>query len=449
MSVQHQLLAGAASRDISPTESAFLFGYPFVKRYSTGVHDPLLASALYLTDGKTPAMFIGCDIVFVTRQITKNVRAAIARQTGMPAENILLSATHTHSGPKVGDYLSNEADPVVPRCDPKYVSFMEQRIIEAGVAAYRAAQPARIGLSVADATGVGTNRHDPKGPADLRVPVMLVKTADGQRTLAAMLICNMHPTVLHEDSTLVSGDFPGMARQYLQQDRLFGKDCVIVYHTGPSGDQSPRHVTRGNTFAEAERLGQVVGKAVEKVVGTIKYRSDLPISVRHTAVDLPVRSFPSIEQAEKELEQIKNRLETLRKNGSPRTEVRTAECDWFGAEETLTLARAADDGRLAEAANTALPAEIQLIRIGPWTFVAWPGEVFIDFALQIMRKHPNTFVLTLANGELQGYLVTQEAVDQRFYEAGNATFKSPQSPMRLVEATEELLALAASSSAAR
>src|SRR5687767_14570416 len=46
-----QLQAGAAAVDVSPTKSMFLYGYPHVKRYSSGVHDPLLASALFLSDG--------------------------------------------------------------------------------------------------------------------------------------------------------------------------------------------------------------------------------------------------------------------------------------------------------------------------------------------------------------------------------------------------------------
>jgi hypothetical protein len=433
-----KLNAGAASADISPKGSVFLFGYPFVKRYSTGIHDPLLATALYLDDGETRVLFIATDAIFVTKAITQNVRSAISKQTGVPAANILLSASHTHSGPKVGDYLSNEADPIIPKCDPKYVELLERGAIDAGLRAVNSAQPAIIGMGVADATGVGTNRHDPAGPADLRVPVVLVKTEDGKKNIAAMIVCNMHPTVLHENSTLVSGDFPAMARHYLQE-RVLGKDCVIVYHTGPSGNQSPRHVTTANTFAEAKRLGHVVGKAVEKVVRGLECASGASIKVEQAQIDLPLRNLPSVVDAEKTLKAMKNRLETLKKSGAARTDIRTAECDWFGAEETHTLARAAADGRLVEAVKSTMPAEIQIIRIGSWTFIAWPGEVFIEFALSITQDRPQTFLITLANGELQGYLVTQEAIDKNVYEAGNATFKSPDSPRMLVDATVKLL----------
>ena len=89
-----------------------------------------------------------------------------------------------------------------------------------------------------------------------------------------MLVCSMHPTVLHEDSTLVSGDFFGMARLYLQQHAL-DEDCPVLRHMGPSGNQSPRHVTKANTFEEAQRLGDILGKAVEAVIPQIQYQADL------------------------------------------------------------------------------------------------------------------------------------------------------------------------------
>ncbi|HKI69554.1 MAG TPA: sialidase family protein [Verrucomicrobiae bacterium] len=54
---------------------------------------------------------------------------------------------------------------------------------------------------------------------------------------------------------------------------------------------------------------------------------------------------------------------------------------------------------------------------------------------------PETFVITLANGELQGYLVTKEAVEGRYHEAGNALFASPGSGERLLQATRQLLDL--------
>lgn len=104
------------------------------------------------------------------------------------------------------------------------------------------------------------------------------------------------------------------------------------------------------------------------------------------------------------------------------------------------LAEAAESGRLAAAAAAVLPAEVHLIRVGPWALVGWPGETFVQFSLTVKQHRPDTFVISLAGGELQGYLVTAEAAAAGGYEASNAIFQSPQSGDLLVTETLRLLA---------
>ena len=96
-------------------------------------------------------------------------------------------------------------------------------------------------------------------------------------------------------------------------------------------------------------------------------------------------------------------------------------------------------GELSNAAGKCLPAEIQLIRVASTWFVAWPGEVFVAFAQRIHKEFPRAWIITLANGELQGYLTTSEAVEKHWYEASNAIFASPASGDILVETTSDLL----------
>ena len=295
------LQAGSAQVDITPKDSQFLYGYPHVERYSTGIHDKLWASSLYLSDGKTEVIFIANDIIWVSKDDTAKARKAISDKTGIKPENIMITATHTHSGPHTVDYVSNQADPAVPKADQNYVDLMKDGIIQAGIEAYQNAQPAKLGLEIADDTGVGTNRRDPNGPADHNVPVLLVKNAETDANIACMLVCSMHPTVMHEDSTLVSGDFPGMSRLDLQKNVL-GEDCPVLHHTGPAGNQSPRHVTKANTFEEAERLGVVLGKAVEKVIGQIEFKNDLELSTKVGLIEeLPKKVFPDVKDAEENL----------------------------------------------------------------------------------------------------------------------------------------------------
>ena len=438
------LLAGAATVDITPLDSQFLFGYPHVRRYSTGMHDPLLASAMYLSNGTTQVVLVSCDVIFVGKHSAQRARTRIESEMGVLNGNILVAATHTHSGPITVDMTSNESDSVVPKADTGYVRRLEDGIVAAAVNAVRSARPAEVGVAIADGSCVGTNRHDPRGLTDPQVPALVVRDARDDRFIAVMTVCNMHPTVLHEDSTLVSADFPWATRQYLHQ-RVVGKGCPILYFTGPAGDQSPRHLTRTNTFDEAQRLGELLGQSIAGAITKAKCRSDIRLSCEQAFVDLPLRVFPAVPEAEHQFVEAARRLESLRASGSRRAEVRTAECDWFGAEESLALARAAADGRLQAVAATVLPAEIMVIHVGEWTFVGWPCECYIEFAMAVKKRCANTFVISLVNGELQGYLVTEEAVRQRCYEALNALFASPESGDILVAKTLELLGVQESS----
>jgi len=431
------LTAGAAAAEITPESSQFLQGYPHVERYSEGVHDPLLSSALYLSNGRTSVLFVANDIVFVPKAVVKRVRERIAAAIPVPAVNVMVTATHTHSGPIMLRGLFATDDPAVPNPDPEYIQFMEDRIVSSAREAYGNAEPAELGLAVADGTGVGSNRREPSGPSDPQVPVLMVRSVDGRRHLACMIVCSMHPTVLHEDSRLVSADFPGMTRVFLQHNHV-GKDCPVLHHTGPAGNQSPRHVTRSNTFPEAERLGGILGKAVAKVMPAIEYRTSVSLNAVQVAFDPPVKKFTSVAQAKTKLARAINRLKHLQTGGAPSQEVRTAECDWFGAEEGVTLARSAVDGRLENAVASFTPLEIQVIRVGPWRFAGWQGEVFVEYALQEKERSRNTFVISLANGESQGYIVTPEAAKEGGYEASNGLL-SYETGQILVDKTLETL----------
>ena len=349
------------------------------------------------------------------------MRKAVSEMTHVPAGHIMIGATHTHSGPVTVDSAVSANDPVVPPADPEYVCYLEQQIIRSAVEAVRNAVPAKIGLTVADGTGIGTNRHISNGPADLDIPVLAVKNLKDE-WIACMMVCSMHPTVLHEDSTLYSGDFPAYARDILQK-KVFGCECPVLHFTGAAGNQSPRHVTKGNTFGEAARIGGIVAGAVKKKFDAgIEFDVSPQITCRRMLADLPRRAFPGVECAASKRDRALERFQSLKKAHGSAQEIRTAEVNWFGAEKLLFLSKQAMKGALEDAYRTSLPAEIQMIRIGAWTFVSWPGEVFVEYALELKSKYADTYLVTLTNGELKGYIVTEEAVKGNFYEASNSLF---------------------------
>jgi len=418
------LKAGAAKQDITPDRSLFMFGYPHVERYSKGTHDPLYASALVLDNSQTQLVFCSVDIIAITKDIAQKARSIVNQECGIPEENIMISATHTHSGPGTVDMLSNRNDKIVPPADKEYIELLIQKTSAVIIQAHKNKTECELALTTADGKDVGGNRREKGGPADPEVPLIILRKRQDKQIYALLSVYCMHPTVLHEDSELYSSDFPGYTREYLQNK--IGNDLIYLYHTGPEGNQSPRHYVNSATFEEAKRLGYILGERIFNKISGIKdddYRSWIELQTVSEEIDLSLKEFPNPEEADIKLQQAIERLEQLRRDKAPKAEIRTAECDWFGAEETATLSRYYANDQVNEILKTILPAEIQVFKIGENFFVNIPGEFFVEYSLEIKKKlQGKVFVICLANGELQGYIVTQEAFNEGGYEASNSLF---------------------------
>jgi len=433
------LQAACAIRDISPRKPMFLLGYPHVQRISTGIHDPLSATALCLRAGDDGLIMIAVDILFIDPFTAGELREAIATHTGIPSHAILISCTHTHSAPTTIDMLSFQADPVVPPPDPEYMRQFKQGILDAAVEAAERLENAELAFAAASVAGVGGNRLSPNGTCDPQAGLMMIRRRDDKTPIGLSLTYAMHPTVLHEDSTLVSADFPGFARQYL--NARLGDGMAVLYHTGPAGDQSPRNHVRAQTFIEAQRLGEILGQTVLVAIQALKdtdYHHTLPLKSLVTQVDLPRRRLPPVAEAEANLRRCQEIFERLQVEEAGHGPIRTAECAVFGAEEAVSLSRCQDSGKLDHVLGRYLPAEIQALRIGEHCYVGLPGEVFVEYSLDIKRRAPcRTTVISLANGELQGYVVTPEAAAQGTYEANNSLF-DPRAGQVLADAAIRL-----------
>lgn len=433
------LKAGVGIRDITPRKPMFLAGYPHVPRISTGIHDPLYASALYMENGSNAIMCIAVDILFISHDIARSCRSVLSRMIGVPSENILISATHTHSGPLTLDMLAWRDDPVVMPMDPEYVEYLSKGIIDAGIAAHTSSVPAQAAVTRTKAMGVGGNRLSPDGITDPEVGILFVKRKSDDRALALDMVYSMHPTVMHEDSTLISSDFPGYTRQHLEE-HLPG--IKVLYHTGPCGNQSPRYHISGQTFAEADRLGRKLGEAVLAAVTSLDdsdFSDELWLSGAHAFVELPGRTFPSVAEAEAALKQAVEQYRRLKDEEAAHGPLRTAECAVFGAEEVAILAQAQANGEVADVRKNYLPVEVQVLRVGDAFFVGLPGELFVEYGLAIKQRAPGrAFVISLSNGELQGYIVTPEADAAGGYEAA-LNFFTPEAGSIMADAALDLM----------
>ena len=418
------LLAGVAKIEITPPYGVQLSGYPHVRRLSTGTHDPLMAAALVLNRDGVIQVQVALDLLFLDPPTAREIRRRAAAAAGTDEKHVFVGCTHTHSGPVTAPIFGWAGDVAAPAPDPAYLELVKDRVVKnVGVAASRQ-RPAMTAWTTARVSGVGCNRHSPDGVTDPEAGILAVRDAATGDMIAVVTIYGMHPTVLHEDSTLVSADFPFFARCVLRE--RFGAGMVVLYFNGPCGNQSPRYHVRRQTFAEAERLGRHLGLFIADAIAALDekaFSADRTLGGILRSFQPVRRALPSLAAAEQTLTDYRNDYARLQEAGAARAVVRTAECAVFGAEGAVNLARAAASGAIDRMLADYAPFEVQGLRVGDSCLIGLPGELFTEYGLEIKKTEPGrVFVVAFANGDLQGYITTPAAAAAGGYEAAGAVF---------------------------
>lgn len=216
------LRAGAAKVDITPAAEALPQPY-------TGIHDRLYARAIVVDDGSTRAALVTVDAGGIPTELWQTVSARVAQELDIPATQLLLTATHTHSAPR--------------QQAPDYAD----RIVQAVAEAANALQPAQIawgtGLAyininrtmVDPQTGRWREGPNYEGPSDKTVAVVNFATPDGA-PIAVYYNYAVHGVIAGQLDE-VSGDIPGAASRYIEDS--LGGEAVAVWSLGAAGDQNP------------------------------------------------------------------------------------------------------------------------------------------------------------------------------------------------------------------
>ena len=218
------------------------FGNTF-ERISNGYLDPVCVTALVFQDvDGNSAILLSVDLTEVEDTMTANVRKAVQEATGVPAENIMLAATHDHSAP-------NYANPAV-------VSLISESAVEASKEAMADMGVAEIYVGHAKTEGLTFVRHyvqdsgtyfgDNFGSASAGKIVSHTTEADRDAPLIRfvregkkdIIVMNFqsHPTTTSGPTrTNISADFIGACRMEMEK-RL---DCHFMYFTGAAGNLNP------------------------------------------------------------------------------------------------------------------------------------------------------------------------------------------------------------------
>ncbi len=414
---------GFADWDISPDIGMERPG-GYSKGYHTKFHDACKARAVVFESGGKSAALVGLDALFIDERHVAEARRRITGLTGIPADSILIGASHSHSSGPTGMVIPGDFDHTSElvqdlayeqssAADPVYIA----RMIDGIVAAVSRAWETRSELGLAFGSGseenVSFNRRwkmknglanthprygnpdmiEPAGPIDPEVGVIGAYDESGNlKGCVVNFAC--HATASPQG---ISANWPWAMEKVIRS--TFGEDVVVVFLNGNSGDvtqvDNASPTRRPGGEADALRVGGSVGAEVVKVLYNIPEAArttEATVDRRQTVLKIP-RRMPSPERLKQSQELVKEKP----------TEAAAIQ-EWVWAKEIVIL------DALAENEPTR-SVEVQTIQIGPAVFISNPAEYFCEFGLQqkAESKFPFTWPVSLANGCV-GYVPTTEAM---------------------------------------
>ena len=431
-----QFQVGLAEIDITPPVGYRMDGY-FYERLNTGQRDPLKAKAVVFQQGATRAALVICDLLGMPRSMSSEVRALAAKQTGIPAANIAITATHTHTGPLfAGERARVFSEQAAAKfgTDPlaavKYPEALRDKLVEVIVSANARVSPAAMEFVRTEEDRLSFNRRfhlrdgsvrfnpgvlNPEivraaGPIDPDLPFLLF-TRD-KKPVGSLSVFAMHLDTV--GGTEYSADYPGHLAAELRRE--FGEDFISVFGTGTCGDINHIDVS-GRRRYNARLIGQQLG------IDILSARSRVPLdrpalSVSSAQLSLPLRSVSAEQAASAKANMVK---------------VGTNDLPFLTQVETVTTLDLVRRG-------STLDTEVQVFRLHPdVAIVLLPGEVFADLGLAIKRRSPfkHTLVIELSNDN-PAYIPTEKGFKEGSYETVNSRI-APGGGERLVEAAIHLL----------
>lgn len=414
--------SGTATIDITPPAGYRMSGY-FHERLSEGTKDPLLAKAIVFSQGDVVAALICCDIIGIDPQVSRESRQLIAEQSGIPVENVSITATHSHTGPLYWGALRDQFHKTaVARegSDPQeafdYPAFLVKQLAAVAVAAKAQLQEVDISAGFGHESRVAFNRrflmkdgyaktwiglNHPEvvgvaGPIDPEIGLIRFDAVSSGKPSA--VISNY---ALHLDTVggqLYSADYPFYVQQAITH--AYGEGVTSLFGIGACGDIN--HVdTEATERNSTEAIGAMLAESILEALPELKATATPSLAVRRTVFQVPIQQYSADEVAAAKEEMAK----FGEKGAGPADPVLTYKIVALQAYE-----------------GAALTMEIQAFRLSEdVAIVTLPGEVFVEFALQIKAASPfaTTLVIELAN-DAPGYIPTRKAFVEGGYETVNS-----------------------------
>ena len=420
--------AGVAKVCITPEKPMWMSGYAGRTKPAEGTLHDLWAKALVLEDPNGQrCVLVTLDLVGIERSLSQEVCAELGRRYRLPRSAILLSVSHTHTGPVVGSNLNAMyfLDAEQQKLVADYARTLQRKMVRVVGEASNGLAPATLawGSGVAHFAVNRRNNKEAdvpklraagklKGPVDHQVPVLSVRDAKGDlKAIVFGYAC--HATVL--PFLKWSGDYPGFAQIELEK---MHPGAVALFWAGCGGDQNP---LPRRSVELAEKYGKELAAAVEAVLQQRMKSIGATLSHVYTEIDLPFADLPTREQLVKD-SMAKNRYVAVRAK--------------------MLLEQLAAKGSL----RGTYPYPVQAWQLGDGpTLLALGGEVVVDYALRLKKElgEDRTWVAGYAN-DVMAYIPSLRVLKEGGYEGGGAmvyyglpTVWSPHVEERIVKAAHE------------
>lgn len=384
--VESNLRAGVAKVEITPPADTPVVGHV---RPVSGVRDPLRAGVILLANEQTRAAVVTLDLISAPQEMVNAMRDIISQKTETPRENILVAASHNHSGPGWSAESSWSRDVVARIGDAAAVAAGEMRPVSIGYG------EDRIDFNINRRkviNGRAIVRLDPDGPCDHRVKIL--RFDDGRTLEPACILMHAvcHPCVFTWGDKLtppfpnglpkISADFPGEAQTFVEG--VYGAATKVMFLQGCAGDIRPNLPGvpyRCGDEADIKWTGRSLGCAVVRAADRSVVREELarrkkiyPLKCATSVIKLPGKKKP-------------------------------------------------------------LTCEMQALRVGDYLLLTIPGEPMVEYGFQIEKAIADRaipIVIGYANGHL-GYICTADAYKSGGYEPNMSPLLPEAEPLIVEE----------------
>jgi neutral ceramidase len=439
------LLAGVAETEITPPATYRRLGGYFKERFYEEVKDPLYARALALAQGSFKSILLSSDLCGVPGALARPVREELSRRSGIPAERITVTASHTHTGP----YLYNgmgAPEILGAGAETEYSMRLKALLVEVGLKALEDLRAADLRTgSPTQWPAVSRNRRNlfkdgqvrsigpvtrdlpdhqasnivaNVGPIDPELGLLVVGDPGSEKPRACLSVFALHCNTVGNTrvgENAISADFPGAMMRALRKE--YGPAFIAMFGAGTCGDLNyvDPHV---QALRSHEEIGALLAATAVKAMPQLRRLEAPSLALQRSVLECPLRKC------------------TVEEVAKSRKDIADASVPFYAKVQAHTILE------LSASPKPTYPIEIQALRLSKEAGVVFlPGEVFVELGLEIKQRSPfrTTHVIELANDSTPVYIPTRKACAQNGYEVFHSLL-APGSGELMVEEALRLLA---------